>query len=88
MGISWQDRVTNAEVLRRAKMIGIEALIMQAQLRWVGYVIRMDDTRLPKMVFFSELVSGTRSLGRSLKHYKDCLKASLKACGISTIGWE
>uniref|UniRef100_A0A0L8GYU2 Uncharacterized protein n=1 Tax=Octopus bimaculoides TaxID=37653 RepID=A0A0L8GYU2_OCTBM len=57
MGISWGDRVSNTEVLCRADMPGIEALIMKAQL-W--------------------------PLGR----YKDSLKTSLEACGISTRGWE
>ena len=43
MGVSWEDRVSNTEVLCRANMPGIEALIMRAQLRWVGHVVRMDD---------------------------------------------
>ena len=88
MSISWEDRIPNTEVLRRANMPGIEALIMKAQLRWVGHVVRMDDTRLPKMVFFSELASGTRNAGGPLKRFKDCLKASLGACNIPLIGWE
>ena len=88
MGISWEDRVPNTEVLHRANMPGVEALIIKAQLRWVGHVVRMDDTRLPKMIFFSELASGTRNTGRPLKRFKDCLKASLGACGLSTPNWE
>ena len=84
MGISWEDRVPNTEVLHRANMPGVEALIIKAQLRWVGHVVRMDDTRLPKMIFFSELASGTRNIGHPLKRFKDCLKASLGACGLST----
>jgi hypothetical protein len=88
MGVSWEDRVSNTEVLRRANMPGIEALIMRAQLRWVGHVVRMDDKRLPKMVFFSELASGARNTGRPLKRFKDCLKVSLGACGIPSLGWE
>ena len=88
MGISWEDRVPNTEVLQRAKMPGVEALIIKAQLRWVGHVVRMDDTRLPKMIFFSELASGTRNIGHPHKRFKDCLKASLGACGLSTPNWE
>ena len=88
MGISWEDRVPNTEVLHRANMPGVEALIIKTQLRWVGHVVRMDDTRLPKMIFISELTSGTRNTGRPLKRFKDCLKASLGACGLSTPNWE
>ena len=51
---------------------------MKAQLQWVGHVVRMDDTRLPKIVFFSELArTGARNIGRPLKRFKDGLKASL-----------
>jgi len=88
MGISWTDRVPNTEVLRRANMMGIEALIMKAQLRWAGHVVRMDDSRLPKMVFYCELASGYRKVGRPYKRYKDSLKASLTACNIPHREWE
>ena len=88
MSISWEDRVPYTEVLHRANMPGVEALIIKAQLRCVGHVVRMDDTRLPKMIFFSELASGTRNIGRPLKRFKDCLKASMEACGLSIPNWE
>ena len=45
--INWEDRVTNQEVLSRAALPGIEALIIQSQLRWSGHVMRMEDSRLP-----------------------------------------
>ena len=35
MGIKWQDKITNNEVLQRAKMDGMETMLMRAQLRWV-----------------------------------------------------
>ena len=38
MGMKWQDKITNNEVLQRAKMEGMEAMQMTAQLRWVDHV--------------------------------------------------
>ena len=52
-------------------MSGIEALIMKAQLRWVGNMVRTDDTRLPKMVFFSELATVAHNKGRPVKRFKE-----------------
>ena len=82
MSIHWQDRVTNLEVLDRAKMISIEAMILKARLRWVGHVIRMDDHRLPKQLLYSELSSGKRSQGRPRMRFKDCVKSNIKQSGI------
>ena len=48
LGITWMDKVSNQDVLRRANLPGVEALITKAQLRWSGHVMRMEDSRLPK----------------------------------------
>ncbi|XP_048578537.1 uncharacterized protein LOC125560641 isoform X2 [Nematostella vectensis] len=74
MRIRWQDRITNIEVLDRADTTSIEAKILQAQLRWSGHVIRMEESRIPRQVFYSELASGYRKKGRPKKRYKDNLK--------------
>ena len=89
LGISWEDRVTNQEVLHHSSMPGVEAvLIMKAQLRrWTGHVMRMEDSHLPKQIC-SELARGTRRQGGQTKHYKDSLKNSLRACDIPVKGWE
>ena len=44
--------------------------------------MRMEDSRLPKQIFCSELARDTR------KRYKDSLKNSLRACDITVKGWE
>ena len=84
IGIKWQDKITNNEVLHRAKMDGMEAMLMRAQLRWVGHVQRMSDNRMPKQIFYSELSSGARSKWGQRKRYKDTLKQTLKMTGIDT----
>ena len=37
LGIKWQDKVTNIEVLERCQCTGIEVMIARAQLRWTGH---------------------------------------------------
>ena len=88
MGIKWQDKETNNEVMRRAQMDGIEAMLMRAQLRWVGHVQRMSDNRIPKQIFYSELTAGSRNRGGQRKRYKDTLKQNLKLAGIDTETWH
>ena len=63
MDIKWQDKITNNEVLQRAKVDGMEAMFMRAQLRWVGHVQRMSYNRVPKQIFYLELSSGAKSKG-------------------------
>ena len=50
--------------------------------------MRMEDNRLPKQLFYSELAIGSRKQGGQLLRYKDTLKQSLRACGIPVTGWE
>ena len=62
LGVKWQDFVTNAQVLRRCDMTGIEAYILHHRLRWCGHVMRMEVDRLPRMLLLSELAAGKRDL--------------------------
>jgi len=43
---------------------------------------RLDDTRIPKRVFYGQLHHGSRRPGGQYKWYKDCLKSTLNCCGI------
>ena len=78
MDIRWQDKVTNLQMLDRANAASIEALLLKAQLRWTGHVIRMDASRMPRQILYGELVRGSRKQGRPKKRYKDCIKETLK----------
>jgi len=86
--IRWQDRITNEEVLQRAQMTSLEAMLIKAQLRWSGHVLRMDDSRLPKCVLYGELSSGKRHPGGQYLRYKDSLKRPLNKCNIGLTDWE
>ena len=88
MGIHWQDYVTNNEVLEQASLPSIEAMLMLRQLRWAGHVSRMDDTRIPKAMFYGELCQGRRDRGAPRRFYMDQLKRQLTLENIDHKGWE
>lgn len=86
--IRWQDRISNTEVLRRSSMSGIESFLMKGQLRWCGHLVRMESSRLPKTVFYSELSTGKRQSGGQYLRYRDVLKRHLRSVGLSPTSWE
>ena len=48
----------------------------------------MEDVRMPKAVFFSELQEGKRDRGAPRKRYKDQLKKQIAQAGISHQSWQ
>ena len=88
LGIRWQDKIPDTEVLRRTSMESIHAVLKRSQLKWAGHICRMPDGRLPKRLLYGELFHGKRSRGGQRKRYKDTLKVSLKSCGLDSQTWE
>ncbi|BHF67791.1 hypothetical protein SprV_0301082000 [Sparganum proliferum] len=58
------------------------------QLRWSGHLVRMDDERLPKRLFYGDVATGSRRQGRPIRRYKDTLKSSLKHLQINPTNWK
>ena len=88
LNIRWFHKISNVQVLQRANLTSIEATLSLSQLRWAGHLVRMDDSRLPKQLFYGELTKGKRGTGRPKLRYKDSLKANLKKCNIDSETWE
>ena len=82
LGMLWQDKITNLEILNRAETTGIKAMILKVQLLWTGHVIWMEDSRMPKQLLYGELSLGKRNQGRPQKQFKDCMKAHITVAGI------
>ena len=83
LGISWQDRVPNIEVLRQVNTFSMFAILSQRRLRWLGHVHRMEDGRLPKDVLYGELATGARPIGPPKLRFKDVCKVDMKTAKIS-----
>ena len=88
LGISWQDKVTNADVLSRAGLPTMYTLLRQRRLRWLGHVRRMEDGRIPKDILYDELALGKRTTGGPHLRYKDVCARYMKAISINTMSWE
>ena len=61
MNISWEDKITNIEVLDLAGQPSMEIILIM-NLRWLGHVERMDHRmdhrRLPKQLLYLQLCEG------------------------------
>ena len=79
--------MSNNEVLSKCFSTGIECMLMKSQLRWVGHIVRMGDTRIPKHLLYGKCSFGSRKTGRPLLRYKDRLKANIKTLGLQN-DWE
>nr|VZI11182.1 unnamed protein product [Spirometra erinaceieuropaei] len=86
--LNWQDRIPDTDVLERTGMLSIYFMLRQMQLRWSGHLVRMDDERLPKRLFYGDVATGSRRQGGQIRRYKDTLKSSLKRLQINPTNWE
>ena len=88
LGISWKDKVPHVEILRRTNCTSIETYWKRNQLRWLGHVGRMSDTRIPKQLMYGELTIGSRSRGGQMLRYKDSAKKNMKDCHMDPLRLE
>jgi hypothetical protein len=61
----------------------MELTIRTRRLTYVGHLLRMDDSRLPKMMPFAHLDLGGRETVPEMS-YRQCIKKDLELFGICT----
>ena len=85
LGISWQNKVTNVDVLSRAGLPTMYNLSRQRRLRWLEHVRRKEDGRIPKYILYDELAMGRRTTGRPHLRCRDVCVRDMKAVDIDTV---
>ena len=83
LGISWQDRAPNKNVLECASILSMFAMLSQRRLCWLGPIQCTEHSSLPKHVLYAKLMSGSRPVGCPMLHYKDVCKRDKKSSEIS-----
>ena len=86
--IKWQSHVSDTEVLGKAGLPSIQSMVMKSCLRWVGHIVRMDDGRLPRQLFYGERWEGKKSALKPKKRFKDIIKYYLKQSGLPVDQWK
>ena len=86
--VKWTTPTPDTEILERTKMESVETIVTRHSLRWSGHLVRMDDSRIPKQLFYGELQKGKQKASKPRQRYKDILKANLKKCKIPVESWE
>ncbi len=54
-------------------------MVMKSYLYWAGHVVQMDDSHLPKQLFYGEICKGKRKALKSRKRFKDSVKICISA---------
>jgi len=85
-GIKWQDRVPNTEVAcgaSAASVTSTDAFLLAARLLGLDNVVRTEDSRILKQVFFGQLLSGKRPQRGPFRRYKDnSVMVDVKRCSL------
>nr|VZI46856.1 unnamed protein product [Spirometra erinaceieuropaei] len=57
--LRWQVLIPDTDVLERTGILSIYTMLRQMQLPWSGHLVRMDDQRLPKRLFYGDIATNS-----------------------------
>ena len=63
LGVKWQDKITNLEILQRCNTAPLSSILRQRWLLWLGHIHRVPIDSLPKQIMYGELTGGKRPVG-------------------------
>ena len=75
--IKWYHKIPDFEILDRCRIFSVQSLLDKNKLRWTGHVIRMDETRIPKILLYGRVDKGAARQGNH-RTYLNSVKALLR----------
>ena len=86
LGLSWQDRVTNEELMRRYGMQALSEIVQTRRLSLAGHVLRLPDVRPARVAMTWIADSGGRTSGRPKKTWRTSFKEDLHGTNLTWHG--
>ncbi len=87
LNIRDSDKVNYVNILEKTKMLCVESYIRKQRLIWAGKIARMGDDRVPKLMFFGEVVGGHSSRGARKHTLRDAVYQDLVYFNINKSKW-
>lgn len=75
-------------MLKRAGIQSLYPILRSRRLRWLGYVVRMDISRIHKHILYGELSEDARNVGRLKLRFKDQCKTYTMEFSINVVNWD
>jgi hypothetical protein len=63
-----EDRIRNESITKKLQIYSIKDKLDETTIKWRGYILKMDELRLPKVIISCK-ATGVKLQGRSLKKF-------------------
>jgi len=83
IGVTWKDKVSNAEVLARTGQRRLQDIIGERRFRFAGHVMRMAPEHPARRTIEWTPADGRRKKGRPKKTWRSTFREDLQARGVS-----
>ena len=77
MGTRLTDRISNSRLYEKSSSTSLFRAIIRERFRWLGYVLRMNDDRLPNVVLFGQHSRAKRKAGRPCLEREDVVNRKI-----------
>ena len=82
LGIKWQDKISNEEILARTEQTPVDVVIKNRKWRWIRHTLRKNRSCIAKQAL-KWTPQGTRHQGRPRKTWKRGVETELKMTSLS-----
>ena len=81
--VRWFKKQTNEELYRITQLQPLSSFITKMRLKWLGHVLRFEDTNVVKQILFWEPEGSNRPVGRPIFRFCDTIRKDAQYCGTS-----